>query len=341
MADERALFDLVRGLVEIESITFAEAPAIDFMEHVLVDLAKRHAGTVERIPVEPERDNLLATFGDTPRITLTTHLDTVPPFVPFREDADNLWGRGSCDAKGIAACMVKAVEAALADGATDLGLMFVVGEERNSAGAKRMAGVDRGCRYLINGEPTSNRLALGSKGVLRHEISAAGKMAHSAYPELGDSATAKLIRALDRLLDAPLPSHDILGPSTLNIGTIQGGRAPNVIADHAMAEVLTRLVDDAEPVRDIICRAVEPEAEAVEVLHIPAVHLGSLPGYETCIVAYTTDIPAFGPNWGTPFLVGPGTIHVAHTEYEHIAKHELIEAVEVYRQLIHDLGERR
>jgi acetylornithine deacetylase len=212
-----------------------------------------------------------------------------------------------------------------------------VGEERNSAGAFEAAKQNRGSRYIVNGEPTENKLALGSKGALRCEIVAKGKMAHSAYPELGESAIEKLLDALDAIRKMPLPVDPVLGPSTLNIGTISGGRAPNVIPDHAQAEIFVRLIDDGDSTREALRKVVAGKAEMQEVLSVPAVRLGSMPGFETAVVSFTTDIPAFGGNWGIPFLFGPGSIHVAHTDREHVSKKELVDAVQTYKYLVKEL----
>ncbi|MDQ6707432.1 MAG: M20/M25/M40 family metallo-hydrolase, partial [Acidobacteriota bacterium] len=263
--------------------------------------------------------------------------DTVPPFFASREDGDRIWGRGACDTKGIIASMIMAVEALLASGERNFGLLFVVGEERNSAGAYHASRHPRGSRFLINGEPTENKLALGSKGALRYEIVAHGKAAHSAYPELGDSAIDKLIEALTRVRRIDLPSDEILGPSTLNIGVISGGLAPNVIADEARAEIMVRLVGDSTATKRALDVAVAGLAEAKEVLEIPALRLGGLPGIESTVVAYTTDIPAFAGTWGTPYLLGPGTIHVAHTLEEHVPKRELLDAIKIYQNMIGQL----
>jgi acetylornithine deacetylase len=268
-------------------------------------------------------------------------MDTVPPFFASREDGEHIWGRGACDTKGIIACMIHAVESLLTDGVRNIGLLFVVGEERNSAGAYRAAQDPRGSRYIINGEPTQNRLALGSKGVLRYEVCASGKMAHSAYPELGDSAIHKLIDVLADIRRIPLPVDDLLGPSTLNVGTLSGGRAPNVIADEARADVMIRLVGDSAETKAALERAVEGRAELREVIEIPAVRLEAVEGIDTTVVAYTTDIPAFGGQWGQPFLIGPGSIHVAHTLEERVPKQELTEAVELYRRMVRQLCKRK
>jgi len=214
-----------------------------------------------------------------------------------------------------------------------------VGEERNSAGAYFMAKQPRGSKYLINGEPTSCKLALGSKGALRYELIASGRMAHSAYPELGESAIEKLLDALERVRKIDWPVHPVLGPSTLNIGTIAGGRAPNVVSDHAKAELLIRLVDDPAPVRAAVEAACAGLVEAKELLCIPAILMESIPGFETDVMKYTTDIPAFGGAWGKPLLLGPGTIHVAHTSQERVPKAELLQASEQYAQLVRRLLE--
>lgn len=329
-------FELTRQLIDIESITPNEREIGDHLWHLLSELAHRFGGQAERMAVEKDRDNIFVHFGS-PIVTLSTHMDTVPPFFPSRENETCIWGRGACDTKGIIASMIIAAEELLESGIRDFGLLFVVGEERNSAGAYVAAQTPRGSKYIINGEPTDNKLALGSKGALRYEIVAKGRMAHSAYPELGESAIEKLLDALERIRRVPLPADPILGRSTLNIGTIQGGRAPNVIPDSGIAEVFIRVVGDVTDLRGAIEKAARPEAEAEEILFIPAVHLGSLDGFETTVVAFTTDIPAFGGAWGQPFLIGPGSIHVAHTSEEHIPKSQLIEAVEIYKRMVRTL----
>ena len=291
---------------------------------------------MERLEVEPHRFNILATWG-TPHVTLSTHIDTVPPFFPSREDDTTIWGRGACDTKGIIASMIFALSELLDEGVRNIGLLLVVGEERNSAGAYAAAKYQRGSRYVINGEPTGNKLALGSKGALRCVLAATGRMAHSAYPELGESAIEKLLDALEAVRKMPLPHDAILGPSTLNIGTIHGGRAPNVIPDHAEAEIFIRLIDDGETTREALKQVVGDKAEVREVLSIPAIHMASVPGFETMVVSYTTDIPALGGAWGQPLLLGPGTIHVAHTDREHVPKQDLLDAVRIYKKLVKDL----
>jgi acetylornithine deacetylase len=334
------VFELTRALVDIESITENEERVGIALYAHLAELAQRYGGHVERIPVEPNRFpnrfNVLAWWGD-PVVTLSTHMDTVPPFFASREDETYIWGRGSCDTKGIIASMIFAAGELLAEGVRNLALLFVVGEERNSAGAFAAAKHPRGSKFLINGEPTENKLAVGSKGVLRLEVVSSGRMAHSAYPELGDSAILKLLDALNALRHLPLPTDPILGASTLNIGTIRGGRAPNVIPDQAGAEIFIRLVDDGNGTREAAKKAVNGKVEVREILTIPCAHLGSLPGFETTVVAFTTDIPAFGESWGRPYLIGPGTIHVAHTSEERIPKREILEAIQIYKRMVKQL----
>lgn len=330
------IFEFTRRLIDIESVTPNEKALGDFLCGRLSPLAGRYQGHLERMPVEEDRFNVLVWWGE-PVVTLSTHQDTVPPFIPSREDDKFIWGRGACDVKGLMAAMIKATEELLEEGTRNFALLFVVGEERNSLGAFTAARHPRGSRYLVNGEPTENKLALGSKGALRYEITAEGRMAHSAYPELGESAIEKVLDVLNDLRAIELPSDPLLGKSTLNIGTIHGGRAPNVVPDHAKAEVMIRLVTDAAPIRAAVDKVVNGRARAHEVLCVPAVRLGSLPGYETTVVAFTTDIPAFSGAWGEPFLIGPGSIHVAHTAEERVPKQQLVEAVLIYKKLVKQL----
>ena len=330
------LFQLTRTLIDIDSVTPNEGKVGQFLFDHLAEITARTGGRVERIQVEPHRFNVLAHWGD-PVVTLSTHMDTVPPFFASREDDDVIWGRGACDTKGIIASMIHAAEALAQHGVRGVALLFVVGEERNSAGAYAASRDPRGSRFLINGEPTENKLALGSKGALRYELIAQGRMAHSAYPHLGESAIEKLLDALERVRRISMPSDARLGASTLNIGTIQGGRAPNVIPDHARAEVFLRLVDSGDTLREAMVAASRGSVEAKEILYIPAVHLGSVEGLETTIVSYTTDIPAFEGKWGKPYLLGPGSIHFAHTDEERVPKTELVESVQIYQKLVRQL----
>jgi acetylornithine deacetylase len=255
-------------------------------------------------------------------------MDTVPPYIPFSEDAEFMYGRGVSDAKGIIAAQVAAAEALRAAGFR-IGVLFVSGEERDSAGAKAANLKPKGSRYLINGEPTDNKLALASKGALRTVFRSTGKMGHSAYPERGESAVHKLVEVMAKLLKLELPVSEDVGPSTLNIGQIQGGHAPNVIADQAEAQVLVRLVGDSAPVRKALIEAAAGLAEVDFTLEIPFVRLRAVEGLPTAIVKFTTDIPQLS-NWGEPLLLGPGSIFVAHTPFEKLAKKELLEAVELY-----------
>lgn len=324
---------LTRRLVDIESITYNEGAVGAYLAEFLAG----RGFAVERMAVEQpaeskfkgERFNIYAgAKGQTPDVVLSTHMDTVPPFIASSEDDAFIYGRGACDAKGIIAAQIAAAER-LRDAGVKAGLLFVVGEERDSAGAKVANTQPRGSRFLINGEPTDNRLAIASKGVLRVLVQAHGKMAHSAYPELGESAINKLVDALGRLLQLELPVTEGIGPSTLNIGLLEGGRATNVIADHAEAQILIRLVGPSEETRQAILDTVAGLADVDFTLEIPFIRMRELEGLPTMIAAFTTDIPAL-TNWGEPLLLGPGSIHVAHTPHEKLAKKELFEAVDLY-----------
>lgn len=331
---------LTRRLVDIESITYNEGAVGAFLAGFLA----AHGFAVEKMPVEQnvesrstsERFNVYACVpGQTPDVVFSTHMDTVPPFIPSSEDEEFIYGRGSCDAKGIIAAQIAAAEKLREEG-FGAGLLFVVGEERDSAGAKAADPHAPGSRFLINGEPTDNRIALASKGALRAVIRASGKMAHSAYPELGESATHKMVEALHRILAIPLPVLDDVGPSTLNIGAISGGHAPNVIADHAEAQILVRLVGPSEETRRAIEQAVEGLATVDFTLEIPFKRLRAVKGLPTMVAAFTTDVPWLG-NWGEPVLLGPGSIHVAHTPNEKLAKKELLTAVDLYVEVARQL----
>ena len=335
------VFELTRALVDIESITNNEERVGNYLYDYLAPLAALYDGHVERIEVEPRRFNVFAQWGEPLVVTLSTHIDTVPPFFTSREDDEFIWGRGACDTKGIIASMIKAVEALLGRGRTAASACSSWSARSATAPAlTRPPQTPRGSRYIINGEPTENQLALGSKGALRYEVCATGKMAHSAYPELGESAVNKLLDALADIRRIPLPVDELLGPSTLNIGTLAGGRAPNVIADEARADIMIRLVGDSTETKAALQRAAEGRAELREVIEIPAVRLGAVDGIPTTVVAFTTDIPAFNGAWGEPFLIGPGTIHVAHTLEERVPKAQLLEAVELYQRIVKELCKR-
>jgi acetylornithine deacetylase len=324
---------LTRQLVDIESITGNEGPVGDFLHGELL----RRGFQAEKIAVEGARRNVFAVFPEQPRpaIVFSTHMDTVPPFIPSSEDASRVYGRGSCDAKGIIATQVEAAERLHREG-IHVGLLFLVGEERDSLGARVANQNPPGCKFLVNGEPTENRIAVASKGALRVEVIAEGRMAHSAYPELGESAIDKLLIALTRLREMKLPTEDGIGPCTLNIGVIEGGRAPNVIPDKARAQLLYRLVGSSEQLKQDIVAAVGELAKIEFVLEIPFVRLRTLDGLPTMVAAFTTDIPALS-NWGQPLLVGPGSIHVAHTNGEYVEKKQLRDAVDLYSSIARKL----
>ncbi len=315
-----------RQLVDIESITGNEGAVGDFLQGELSRLGYQ----ARKIPVEGARCNVFATSpqGPKPAIVFSTHMDTVPPFIPSREDDDRVYGRGSCDAKGIIAIQIAAAERLRQEG-IHVGLLFLVGEERDSLGAKVANEQACGSKFLVNGEPTENQVAVASKGALRVEVIAAGRMAHSAYPELGESAIDKLLEALVRLRAMKLPEEPGIGPCTLNIGLIEGGRAPNVIPDRAQAQLLYRLVGPSDVLRREIVATVGDLARVEFTLEIPFVRLRAPQGLPTMVAAFTTDIPALG-NWGQPLLVGPGSIHVAHTDGEYVEKKQLVDAVELY-----------
>ncbi len=331
---------LTRSLVEIDSTTYHEGAAGDFLAEFLAARGWAVEKTGVPQPVESAqagaRWNVYAgPAAGSPDLVFSTHIDTVPPYIGFSEDAEFLYGRGVCDAKGILAAQVAAAEQLRAEGFS-VGLLFVSGEERDSAGAKVANESPKGSRFLINGEPTDNRLALASKGALRAVFTAKGKMAHSAYPELGDSAVHKLVEALGKVMALELPVTEDVGNSTLNIGQIHGGRAPNVIADHAEAQVLIRLVGDSSGTREAIAEAAAGLADVDFTLEIPFVRLKALPGFPTMVAKFTTDIPQLSA-WGEPLLLGPGSIHVAHTPFEKVAKQELFDAVNLYVQVARQL----
>ena len=330
---------LTRQLVDIDSTTFHEGIAGEFLYEFL--LGQRYH--VERQAVaqpEPrtpgsgtgERFNLYAAMpGITPDVVLSTHIDTVPPYFGCTEDEEYLYGRGTCDAKGIIAAQVAAADR-LREAGVKAGLLFVVGEERDSAGAQAANTAPKGSRFLINGEPTDNRLALATKGALRVELRATGKMAHSAYPELGDSAIDKLIDVLHDIQSLDLPVEPEIGPSTINIGLIEGGRAPNVIADKAEAHLLIRTVGPSSEVKEAILKVVRDRVKVTFSLDLSFVRMRKVGDLPTMVAKFATDIPTL-TNWGEPFLLGPGSIHVAHTPEERISKKELLACVDLYVDL--------
>ena len=316
-----------RQLIDIESISGNEAAVGNYLFGELCRIGYQ----TRKIAVEGDRFNVFATLPEqgNPQVVFSTHMDTVPPFIPSSEDADRIYGRGSCDAKGIIAAQVAASERLQREG-IHVGLLFVVGEERDSLGAQIANDhAPANCRFLVNGEPTENRIALASKGTLRVEVTAKGRMAHSAYPELGDSAIDKLLAALGRLRTMKLPSDPEVGPCTLNIGLIEGGRAPNVIPDYAHADLLYRLVGPTNELRQDIVGTAGNQVEVTFPLELPFLRFRKLDGLPTMIAAFTTDIPKL-TNWGEPLLIGPGSIHVAHTEGEYLEKRQLHEAIDLY-----------
>lgn len=329
-------FELTRSLIDIDSVTPNEGKIGDFLYDCLQPLAERHGGAIKRQEVAPGRNNVWVHWGD-PTVVFSTHMDTVPPFIPSREDSEFIWGRGACDTHGIAAAMIKAVESLLDEGVRGLGILLVVGEEVDGAGARHANQDPPAVRYLINGEPTENLLALASKGTLGFRIRASGRACHSAYPELGVSATEILLDRLSRLRSIQWPSDPLLGETTVNIGTLDAGPAANIIPDYASASVVIRVVADLEATK-ALAMSVLDGVEVEFFSFTPALRLLGMDGFETSIVKYTTDIPKL-TNWGRPLLIGPGSIHHAHTVDEHIPKRQITHAIGLYKRLARSLLE--
>jgi acetylornithine deacetylase len=327
-------FELTRALIDINSVTPNEEEIGDYLYDYLRPLAEQYRGSIEQQEVEPGRNNVWVRWGE-PEIVFSTHMDTVPPFIPSKEDDEHIWGRGACDTHGIAAAMIKALEGLLSEGVRGLGLLLVIGEEVNGLGAAHANKTPPNVKYLINGEPTENLLALGSKGTLGLKLRATGRACHSAYPELGNSATEKLLDNLNRLRSMEWPSDPMLGDTTVNIGTLDAGPAMNVISDYASASVMIRVVSDLAELKALAFDAIDG-VEAEIVAETPALRMKRVEGFETCVVKYTTDIPKLS-NWGQPLLLGPGSIHVAHTTEERIPKREILEAIELYTGLAKSL----
>ncbi len=324
------LVDFARALVDIDSTTGREGEAGEWLAAQLLG----RGYVVERQEVGNGRFNLVALAGRV-EVVLSTHYDCVPPFFPSRVEGEILWGRGACDAKGILAAQVAACDRLRAEGETRVGLLFVVGEERGSEGALVANQRAIGSRFLVDGEPTDNRLAAATRGMWRVELAATGRAAHSSMPELGESAIEKLITALSMLRDIVLPSDDLMGPTTYSVGLISGGVAPNVIPPSAAAEVMFRTIGPSEDVR----RALQPLETLVTLEHIldvSPVRMHVPPGFDTATFAYTTDIPLLSA-WGRPLLIGPGSIRVAHTDHEHVRIADLELAVERYVALVRQL----
>ena len=325
-------FQLTRELVSLDTPTGAEGPATDLLEGAL-----RRAGyRTLRQQVSAGRDNLLA-FREPPAVVFATHVDCVPPYVPLSEDAETIRGRGSCDAKGQAAAMVAAAERLAAQGERRIGLLFLVGEENGSDGARVAADLEPRGRFLVNGEPTENRLSIGQKGSLRVELHATGRAAHSAYPEEGESAIAALLDTLERIRQLPLATDPLLGPSTLNVGLIRGGVAPNVLAPEAFAEVLIRTVEPTDRLKASLQALTAPGVTVSFGVELPFHKGGAAPdGWDTTVVSYGSVLPVLPP-WGECFQLGPGTIRVAHSTHEHIRKADLLRGVDLHMRLASDL----
>jgi len=324
------LVALTRALVDIDSTTGREADAGRW----LADYLRGRGFTVTEQRVDASRFNVIATPGD-PLVVLSTHFDCVPPYFPSRFDGVRIHGRGSCDAKGILAAQVAAVERLRRDGEPRVGLVFVVGEERGSDGARAANEIGNRSRFLINGEPTDNRLGAATRGMLRVKLRAAGRAAHSSFPELGESAIDKLLDSLAALRSMPLPSDPLLGRTHYTIGLISGGVAPNVVSPSAEAEIMFRTVGDASDVRRAIA-ALAPGVIVEDILEVPPVRLKVVDGFDTAIFPFTTDIP-FLRGWGEPLLIGPGSVHLAHTAEESVAVAELEAAVDHYAALAREL----
>lgn len=322
---------LAAELLALESPTGAEGPAVDFVTKWLV----ARGWNVEVQEVTPGRGNVWARHVGG-GVTLSTHLDTVPPFIRPTLDGDKLTGRGACDAKGIAAAMMAAADRLAAEGERRVELLLVVGEEKGSDGARAANLLPATSRFLVNGEPTESKLASGCKGSLRVMLRTRGRAAHSAYPHLGASAIDPILELLPTLKQLKLPTDKVLGETTVNIGTIHAGTEANIIADRAEVELMFRLVGDVREVKQRLEKWVAGRAEIEYGSHIPAQKFTTIPGFPVEAQAYTSDIPLLG-NWGTPLLFGPGSIHVAHTPDEFIDVRELRSAVDAYVKIVRTL----
>ncbi|HEX3250983.1 MAG TPA: M20/M25/M40 family metallo-hydrolase [Pyrinomonadaceae bacterium] len=328
------LYELTRELVDIPSLTGEELAVGQYLSKFLAELGYH----VEEQEVEPERFNVIATTRESPRVVFSTHMDTVPPFIESSEDEEFIYGRGSCDAKGIIAAQILAAERLRREDINDIGLLFTVDEELSSVGAQaaNKHSLARECRYLINGEPTDNRLATGTKGSMRVFITTEGRAAHSAYPEAGESAIEKLLDILETIRHCEWPEDSFFGTTTCNIGVLAGGTRPNVIPDKARAELQIRLGIDIEHVKTVIEDAVGDRGRIEYASAHNPVRLFSVPGFEQCVVRFTTDVPYLSA-WGQALLLGPGSILDAHTDHERISKRELNEAVQLYVNLARTL----
>jgi acetylornithine deacetylase len=332
--DSLSQIRLTRELVDIDSTTGREREAGGWLAATLAGLG----WSVTMQPVDAGRVNLIATAG-APRVVLSTHYDCVPPFFPSREENGRLYGRGSCDAKGILVAQMAAAERLRAAGETRLGLLFVVGEERGSDGAKLANTVaPASAAFLINGEPTDNRLASATRGVYRARLVARGRAAHSSLPELGESAVEKLVDALVALREIEWPDDPDLGRTFYSVGLLSGGIAPNVVPPCAEAEIMFRTIGEHEPLRRLVERRIGPLASVEDVLVMPPVRLRTVPGFDTAVFSFTTDIPWLD-RWGVPLLLGPGSVRVAHAADEYAEIAELHRAVDLYERLARTLLE--
>lgn len=321
--------ELTRTLIDIPSVTGDERAVGIFLQEHLESLGY----LVQLQEVARDRFNVFATTGAPSRVVLSTHMDTVPPFIQSSEDDERIYGRGACDAKGIIAAQINAAEKLRAAGVQEVGLLFTVDEEQGSRGAQ-IANLEKpgGVEYLINGEPTDNKLASATKGSIGLNLRTRGRAAHSAYPEQGESAIEKLLDVLERIRQCEWPVDDVLGPTTCNIGVISGGTRANVVPDSAFADLRIRLVSSGAPVRRLIEAAIAGRAEVEYLSEHEPVRLETIDGIEQCVVRFTTDIPYLF-NWGKPLLLGPGSILNAHTEHESVEKRELEQAIEIYVQM--------
>jgi acetylornithine deacetylase len=330
---------IAEWLMSFDSTSGAE----ERLMHALADALAARGWAVTRIPVSGARIDVLATAGDGPYVTLSTHLDTVPPYFAPRRDVEQLHGRGSCDAKGIAAAMLVAAERLRARGRS-AAMLFVVGEETTHDGAHAADAWARANDFrsvaLVNGEPTESTLALGTKGAMRVILRTVGEAAHSAYPHLGRSATRDLVHLLAELDTLELPQDALLGDTTVNIGRLEGGVADNVVAPSAEARLMARIVGPSDDVWALLKKWIGDRAQLERSVEIPAMRLGTVPGFATSVVAFATDIPAM-PAWGTPYLFGPGSIHVAHRDDEHVSLAELRDAADSYERIVETLHDQR
>lgn len=328
------VFDLTKRLISIPSISGDEEDVADFLAEYL----KGAGFTVQVQLAAPKRPNVYAYRGD-PEVVLSTHTDTVPPYVEYREDENYIYGRGACDAKGLIAAMINAAEKLIESNQSNFGLLFVVGEEAGSVGARVANTIANRSKYLINGEPTESKLALGSKGSLKVVLRTHGRAAHSAYPHMGESAIEKLLDVLNDIRAARLPQDETLGATTINFGFIKGGIASNVIPPEAEAEMLIRVATDLEALKRTIEQIIAGRADVEYTFECGPVFMERLDGFETTVVSFTTDIPVL-TNWGKPVLFGPGSILDAHTANERISKSQLVDAVDLYAEMTVRLKER-